>query len=296
MATFAAGETSVLVRTPISTDTIDEGDETFTLTATTSAGTTSNASAEGTATITDDDDAPTLTVSSPTVADPCCSWFAAAARPTEPGCSSASGLSATGLDDNLRAFADLPESLKHLGPDRLLTRAARARNRDLHLIWLFPCCIVGPEAGDHAGRYEAVKGHIDQTALGAIALRHQVPPITASEVTESNIDCVTMSAKSFTERQGQYLAFIDAYTRVHGRPPAETDMQRHFQLSPPSVRLGHIRRQPGVARSIEVLLAPQDLPVLRHPQQQRRRQRSFACACGSSIDGVRATAGHGQAP
>src|SRR3954462_7057453 len=56
-----------------------------------------------------------------------------------------------------------------------------------------------------------------------------------------------MSAKSFTERQGQYLAFIDAYTRVHGRPPAETDMQRHFQLSPPSVhqmvltleRLGH---------------------------------------------------------
>ena len=68
-ATFAAGETSVLVRTPISTDTIDEGDETFTLTATTSAGTTSNASAEGTATITDDDDAPTLTVSSPTVAE-----------------------------------------------------------------------------------------------------------------------------------------------------------------------------------------------------------------------------------
>src|SRR4051812_12960677 len=66
-----------------------------------------------------------------------------------------------------------------------------------------------------------------------------------------------MSAKSFTERQGQYLAFIDAYTRVHGRPPAETDMQRHFQLTPPSVhqmvltleRLGHIRRQPGVARS-----------------------------------------------
>lgn len=84
-----------------------------------------------------------------------------------------------------------------------------------------------------------------------------------------------MSAKSFTERQGQYLAFIDAYTRVHGRPPAETDMQRHFQLSPPSVhqmvltleRLGHIRRQPGVARSIEVLLAPEDLPVLSQPQR-----------------------------
>src|ERR1700716_14132 len=26
---------------------------------------------------------------------------------------------------------------------------------------------------------------------------------------------------SFTPKQGQYLAFIDAYTRVHRRPPAE---------------------------------------------------------------------------
>src|SRR3954447_3268062 len=31
-------------------------------------------------------------------------------------------------------------------------------------------------------------------------------------------------------------------------------------------RLGLIGRQPGVARSIEVLLAPEDLPVLRHPE------------------------------
>src|SRR3954464_4238329 len=83
-----------------------------------------------------------------------------------------------------------------------------------------------------------------------------------------------MSSTRFTDTQGQYLAFIDAYTRVHGRPPAETDMQRHFRVSPPSVhqrvltleRLGLVRRQPGVARSIEVLLAPEDLPVLRHPE------------------------------
>src|SRR3954452_19806095 len=44
-----------------------------------------------------------------------------------------------------------------------------------------------------------------------------------------------MSATRFTDTQGQSLAFIDAYTRVHGRPPAETDMQRHFRVSPPSV-------------------------------------------------------------
>ena len=83
-----------------------------------------------------------------------------------------------------------------------------------------------------------------------------------------------MSETSFTDRQGQYLAFIDAYTRVHGRPPAETDMQRHFQVAPPSVhqmiltleRAGLIRRQPGVARSIKVLVPPEGLPLLRHPQ------------------------------
>jgi DNA-binding MarR family transcriptional regulator len=76
---------------------------------------------------------------------------------------------------------------------------------------------------------------------------------------------------SFTPKQGQYLAFIHAYTRVLGRPPAEADLQRHFGVSPPSVhqmvltleRAGLIRRQPGVARSIEVLVAPELLPVLR---------------------------------
>jgi DNA-binding MarR family transcriptional regulator len=79
---------------------------------------------------------------------------------------------------------------------------------------------------------------------------------------------------SFTDKQGQYLAFIDAYTRVHGRAPAEADLQRHFDVTPPSVhqmvltleRLGFIRHQPGVARSIAVLLDPDCLPRLRPPQ------------------------------
>jgi DNA-binding MarR family transcriptional regulator len=75
---------------------------------------------------------------------------------------------------------------------------------------------------------------------------------------------------SFTPKQGQYLAFIDAYTRVHRRPPAEREIQRHFGVTPPSVhqmiltleRAGFIRRQPGVPRSIELLIPPEDLPVL----------------------------------
>ena len=83
-----------------------------------------------------------------------------------------------------------------------------------------------------------------------------------------------MSATRFTDPQGQYLAFIDAYTRVNDRPPAESDMQHHFRVSPPSVhqmvltleRAGLIRRQPGVARSIVVLVPTELLPLLRHPQ------------------------------
>ncbi|MBC3809716.1 choice-of-anchor K domain-containing protein, partial [Undibacterium seohonense] len=51
--TIAAGLTSVLVRTPVNTDNLVEPSETFTLTATRTAGVTSNASAVGTATITD---------------------------------------------------------------------------------------------------------------------------------------------------------------------------------------------------------------------------------------------------
>ena len=79
------------------------------------------------------------------------------------------------------------------------------------------------------------------------------------------------AAPNFTPTQGQYLAFIYAYTRLNGRPPAESDMQRYFKVSPPSVhqmvltleRLGLIRRQAGVSRSIELLVAPEDLPILR---------------------------------
>jgi DNA-binding MarR family transcriptional regulator len=79
------------------------------------------------------------------------------------------------------------------------------------------------------------------------------------------------SAQGFTQTQGQYLAFIYAYSRMFRRSPAEADMQRHFSVSPPSVhqmvltleRAGFIRRQPGVARSIELLVSPEDLPILK---------------------------------
>jgi Mn-dependent DtxR family transcriptional regulator len=76
--------------------------------------------------------------------------------------------------------------------------------------------------------------------------------------------------KPYTAKQGQYLAFIFYYTKVHRCAPAESDMQNYFRVSPPSVhqmavtleRNGFIERVPGRARSIRLLIPRDELPDL----------------------------------
>ena len=87
---------------------------------------------------------------------------------------------------------------------------------------------------------------------------------------ETNSDKPSEQAKSFTPKQGQYLAFIYYYTKLNGYAPAEKDMLRYFQVSAPSVHRmvvelehkGLIRRVPRQARSIELLLPRSELPDL----------------------------------
>ena len=75
---------------------------------------------------------------------------------------------------------------------------------------------------------------------------------------------------SFTVKQGQYLAFIYNYTKIHGRAPAESDLERYFRVSPPAVhdmiktleRNGLIERSPGQARSIRLRVQAENLPRL----------------------------------
>jgi hypothetical protein len=80
-----------------------------------------------------------------------------------------------------------------------------------------------------------------------------------------------MSEKQWTEKQGQYLAFIYNYTVIHGEPPAGPDLQDFFGVSGPAVhqmvrRLeerGLISREGGKARTIQVLVPPEELPRLK---------------------------------
>ena len=77
-------------------------------------------------------------------------------------------------------------------------------------------------------------------------------------------------AIEFTDKQGQYLAFIYHYSKINRRPPAQADIQRYFGVSPPSVhqmiltleRKELISREPGASRCIEVLVPRDELPPL----------------------------------
>ena len=42
-------------------------------------------------------------------------------------------------------------------------------------------------------------------------------------------------APPFTAKQGQYLAFIHNYTKIHRCPPAESDLQYYFGVSAPAI-------------------------------------------------------------
>lgn len=75
---------------------------------------------------------------------------------------------------------------------------------------------------------------------------------------------------SYTQKQGQYLAYIYYYMKLHRCAPSESDIRRYFQVSPPTVhqmilnleKRGYIERRPGKSRSIRLLLSREELPDL----------------------------------
>lgn len=78
------------------------------------------------------------------------------------------------------------------------------------------------------------------------------------------------ATSSYTPKQGQYLSFIYYYTKIHGLPPSEAEMQRYFGVSPPAVHQmilnlqarGVIERVPRTPRSVRLTVPRSDLPDL----------------------------------
>ncbi len=78
-----------------------------------------------------------------------------------------------------------------------------------------------------------------------------------------------------TRQQGQFLAFIREYMMRNeaGVAPRHADFGRFFNLTPPSVnsmlirleQRGFIRRLPGQARAIALVINPDWIPPLDRP-------------------------------
>ena len=52
-----------------------------------------------------------------------------------------------------------------------------------------------------------------------------------AELTASKPAAAIEGLRPFTGKQGQYLAFIYYYSKIHGMPPAEADFQRYFRVT-----------------------------------------------------------------
>jgi DNA-binding MarR family transcriptional regulator len=89
-------------------------------------------------------------------------------------------------------------------------------------------------------------------------------------VLEARLGVGVAMMKAYTHKQGQYLAFIYYYSKIHGCAPSEAELQQYFRVSPPSVHQmiltlearGLIERTPGQARSIHLLIRREELPDL----------------------------------
>jgi len=82
------------------------------------------------------------------------------------------------------------------------------------------------------------------------------------QMSKSSTKDAAHAASRPTKRQLDYLMFIRKYMTRYGRAPAESDIERHFMVSAPSVnqmmqmleRRGFITRQPGVPRSARICI------------------------------------------
>ena len=101
-------------------------------------------------------------------------------------------------------------------------------------------------------------------------LRQVGEAFTDEDLVASSPPTPAIPCSKYTAKQGQYLAFIFYYTKIHGRSPSEADLRSYFKVSPPVVHRmlltleerGFIERKPGEARATRLLVGRGDLPDL----------------------------------
>ncbi len=140
----------------------------------------------------------------------------------------------------------------------------RRQKRDLHALDGDGMVLCNPrdKEASHRAQMEGIASD-DRDAVTCrkcLSLLHKLDKAAAD----------SSAVPKYTPRQGQYLAFIYDYTKRHHRRPAERDIQEYFRLLQPAVhdmlrRLkerGFISWEPGVPRSIRLLLKREELPDL----------------------------------
>jgi DNA-binding MarR family transcriptional regulator len=153
--------------------------------------------------------------------------------------------------------------------DELEGRLRRATPRGSNLV----VQLTFDDVDDLAGHVAAEANHCSEPRVQRVldAVYDRLASIERRFTDEGGpAETVVHESKPFTARQGQYLAFIYYYTKIHGRPPAESDLQRFFRVTPPVVHQmiktlaarGFIDREPGTARSIRLRLTRAQLPDL----------------------------------
>lgn len=113
---------------------------------------------------------------------------------------------------------------------------------------------------------------METTAQAIAAARRILSMVSRSEKPSATLSGGSSSIDGPTRKQGQFLAFIREYMMRNrfGQAPSHVDLQRFFNLTPPSVnsmlirleQRGFIRREPGKARAIEIVIDSELIPPL----------------------------------
>ena len=86
----------------------------------------------------------------------------------------------------------------------------------------------------------------------------------------SSVNIAKTASIRFTAKQGQYLAYLYLFRKLHRFSPSENEIAEYFQVSSPSVHQmivkleekGFITRDPGVPRSVRVTVPRDEIPEL----------------------------------